>query len=108
MAFDITKVTGDMLGAAEGVFKEQWPKAKGAMKQVLDEEASAFKAIAEARIAGKISEEDFQRQMEDENETLQAGLAMVRVIEKKMAQDAINAMLKVFYEAVKAVIGTPL
>ena len=108
MAFDITKVTAEMLGAAEGVFKEQWPKAKGAMKQVLDEEAVAFKAIAEARIAGKISEEDFQRQMEDENETLQAGLAMVRLIEKKMMQDAINAALKVFSEAVKAAIGAPL
>jgi predicted NUDIX family NTP pyrophosphohydrolase len=108
MAFDISRVTNDMLGAAEGVFKEQWPKAKGAMKDLLDEEAAAFKAIAEARIAGKLSEEDFQRQMRDENETLQAGLAMVRVIEKKMLQDAINAALKVFSEAVKAALGAPL
>ncbi len=46
--------------------------------------------------------------MEDEKETLQAGLAMVRVIEKKMAQDAINAALKVFSEAVEAVLGAPL
>jgi hypothetical protein len=29
--------------------------------------------------------------MEDEKETLQAGWAMVRVINEKMAQDAINA-----------------
>jgi predicted NUDIX family NTP pyrophosphohydrolase len=108
MAFDITKVTADMLQAAEGVFKAEWPKAEGAMKDVLDEEAAAFKAIADARIAGKISEEDFQRQMEDEKETLQAGLAMVRVINKKMAQDAINAALAVFSEAVKAAISAAL
>ncbi len=69
------------------------------------EAVAAVKAIAEARIAGKISEEDFQRQMEDENDTLQAGTAMVRVVEKKMMQDAINAALKVFSEAVKAAAG---
>jgi hypothetical protein len=105
MAFDMNMVAQNMLGAAEGVLKDEWPKAKGAMKQVLQDHARALQAIAEARIAGKINDEDCQRQIEDENETLQAGLAMVRVIDKKMAQDAINSALRVFTEAVKAAIG---
>jgi len=108
MSFNITKVTTDMLHAAESVFESEWPKAEGAMKDVLAEESAAFKDIADARIAGKITEEDFQRQMDDEKETVQAGLAMVRVINKKLAQDAINAALTVFAEAVKAAIGGAL
>ncbi|HUJ11626.1 MAG TPA: hypothetical protein VL171_16560 [Verrucomicrobiae bacterium] len=108
MGFDITKVTEDMLHAAEGVFQSEWSKAQGALKDVLEEESAAFKAIAEARIDGKITDDDFQRQMEDEKETLRAGLAMVRVINKKIAQDAINAALTVFTEAVKAGIGAGL
>jgi len=55
-----------------------------------------------------IADEDFQRQMEDEKETPQAGLAMIRVINKKMAQGAINAALTDFTEAVKAAIGAAL
>ncbi|HUJ10439.1 MAG TPA: hypothetical protein VL171_10460 [Verrucomicrobiae bacterium] len=108
MSFDLTQVTTDMLQAAEGVFKAEWPKAEGAMKDVLAEESSAFKSIADARIAGKITDEDFQRQIADEKETLQAGLAMVRVVNKKMAQDAINAALTVFTEAIKVAIGAEL
>jgi len=46
--------------------------------------------------------------LQTKKETLRAGLAMARVTSKKMAQDAVNAALAVFSDAVKAAIGAGL
>ncbi|WP_243688767.1 hypothetical protein [Geotalea toluenoxydans] len=48
MGFELDKVFGDMLAAAEGVFRKEWPKVKDAMEQVLADEREALKNISEA------------------------------------------------------------
>ena len=104
MNFDFETVGQDMLGAAQGVLKGEWPKARAAMEQVLAEERAALERIAQYRLEGRITDQEMQQQLEDEKVALQAGLAMVRVAAKKTLQDATNAALDVFWKAVQAAL----
>ncbi|GAB7026359.1 hypothetical protein [Geotalea toluenoxydans] len=104
MGFELDKVFGDMLAAAEGVFRKEWPKVKDAMEQVLADEREALKNISEAYMSGALTDEELQDQLEGERDAFEAGVAMCKVKSKVTIQKAVNAALKVLEEAVKAVV----
>lgn len=104
MGFDIQKVAKEMLAAAEGEFRDEWPKVKKAMAQVLADEQDALEKIAQAYISGAISEDEFRDQLESERAVFAAGEAMVRVSSKVTIQKAVNAALQALMEAAKAAV----
>jgi len=104
MSFDIQKTIQDMVGAAEQVLKEEWPKVDAAVEQVLRDESDTLQNIAIERISGNITESDAARQIEDEKTVIESALAMLKVINKVMIQDAVNAALDVFWKSVKAAL----
>jgi len=104
MGFDINTVAKDMLSAAEGVFRDEWPKVKEVMEQVLADEQDALEKIARAYISGAINEEEFRDQLESERDAFAAGEAMVKVCSKVTIQKAVNAALQALMEAAKAAV----
>lgn len=105
MAFDIEAVLKDMGAAAGKVVSKEAPKVKGCVKDALEEEKDALEAIAEARLAGDITDEDVKEQLEAEKDALKAALLACQVKAKVAAQKAINAALKVFNKALKAALA---
>lgn len=104
MSFDIDQTFKDMLGAAKAIFESEWPKAKDAVEQVLNDEREALQNIAVERLKGNITEEDFKSHLEKEKLALEAGLSMLTVIAKATIQKAVNAAIEVFWKAVKAAV----
>ncbi|MGD2119530.1 MAG: hypothetical protein PVG66_14305 [Chromatiales bacterium] len=100
MSFDIDKTIGDMLSAASDVISGDWPHVKDCIEQAFKAEKDALKEIAEARIDGLIDDDDMKSQLEDEKVALEAALLACRVRAKIMAQNAINAAINVFKEAI--------
>ena len=104
MAFDIKTVVEGMLGAAGQVLADEWPKVQSSLQSVLLQEAATLEAIATARLAGEISEEEMQGQLEDEKKTLEACLLACEVQSKMATQKAINAAMDVLTGAVGAAL----
>ncbi len=104
MSFDLEKTLKEMLSAAKTVVADEWPAVKKDMKKVLNDEKEALKGIAEARTRGEITDDEFNEQMEDEKEALEAGLSMVKASRKATLQRAINAASNAFMNAVRAAI----
>lgn len=104
MSFEIHKTIQDMINAVEQVLKKEWPKVDAAVEQILINEAEALQNIAIERISGNITESDAARQIEDEKVVLESALAMLKVINKALIQDAVNAALDIFWKSVKAAL----
>ncbi len=104
MSFEIQKTIQDMINAVEQVLKKEWPKVDAAVEQVLRNEAEALQNIAIERISGNITESDAARQIEDEKVVLESALAMLKVINKALIQDAVNAALDIFWKSVKTAL----
>lgn len=109
MAFDIKTTIGDMLNAVKSVVSGEWPKVRECVKRALDEEAAFMRALAEARLAGELDDDTLAAQLRDEQETLEAVLAVCQLMSKKLIQDAANAAIdtlnKAISLAVKPLIG---
>ncbi len=93
-----------MLEAARKSFAEGGAKVKSCMTDALREEMKAFQDIAEARIRGEISEEDLESQLDDERRTLEASFLACRVESKVAIQNAANAAIEAFTDALKGVL----
>ena len=104
MAFDIDATIKDMGNAAAAVLAGEAPKIRDCLDKVLQDEKEALKAIADARIAGKITAADMKDQIADEREALKAALLVCKVKGKVAAQKAANAALKVLQNAVRAAL----
>jgi len=104
VGFELDKVFGDMLAAAEGVFRKEWPKVKDAMEQVLADEREALENVSKAYITGALTDEELQDQLDGERDAFEAGVAMCKVKSKVTIQKALNAALKVLEEAIKAAV----
>jgi uncharacterized protein YgfB (UPF0149 family) len=104
MAFAIGNVINDMLGAAGAVLGSEWPKVRSCVKSALEDEKEALADIAKARIDGDIDDAEMKSQLADEKETLKAALLVCQVHGKLAAQQAVNAAIDVFWNAVKAAI----
>ncbi len=104
MAFNAEQTEKDMLASVKAVMGSEWPKINDAMQQVLKDEREALQNIAVAYAAGKINDDDLKSQLEDEKDTLKAGLSMVRAVSTASLQKAVNAAIDTFWKAVLAAI----
>ncbi|MBA4417182.1 MAG: hypothetical protein C0392_04635 [Syntrophus sp. (in: bacteria)] len=108
MDFDINKTLEDMLAAATKVFTGKWPEIEGIVKTIMQNEKETLLMIAEARLNGEIDDDEMKGRLKQEKKVFKAGLLAVEIAGKKMAQDAINAALDVFWKAVKTALVTVL
>lgn len=106
MTFDIKATLSSMLGAMNNVISSDWPKVRDCVKKALAEEQQALETLAKARLSGEIDDAMLAAQLDDEKETLKSVLLVCEVIGKKMAQDAANAAIDVFNNAIKTAIGS--
>ncbi len=93
-----------MLEAARNSLAKGGPKVRSCMQEALKEETQAFQEIAEARIRGEISEEELESQLDDERKTLEAAFLACRVESKVAIQNAANAAIDAFTDALKGVL----
>lgn len=106
MTFDIKATLSSMLGAMNNVISSDWPKVRDCVKKALAEEQQALETLAKARLSGEIDDAMLAAQLDDEKETLKSVLLVCEVIGKKMVQDAANAAIDVFNNAIKTAIGS--
>jgi hypothetical protein len=104
MSFDIDGTIKDMGNAAAAVLAGEAPRIRACLDKALEDEKEALQMIAEARIAGEITNADMKSQIADEREALKVALLVCKVKGKVAAQKAANAALKVLQNA----IGTAL
>ncbi len=100
MTFDIKTTIGDMLDAVKSVVSGEWPKVRACVKRALDEEAAFLQSLAEARLAGELDDDTLAAQLRDEQETLEAVLAVCQLMSKKLIQDAANAAINTLNKAI--------
>jgi hypothetical protein len=104
MAFDIEKVLKEMASAASKVLSKDGAAVGNCVKSAIKDEEDALKAIAEARLAGEITDDDVEEHLDGEKDALKAALLACQVKAKATAQKAINAALEVFNKALKAAL----
>lgn len=104
MSFDIDGTIKDMGNAAAAVLAGEGPKLKSCIDKALEDEKEALQMIADARIAGEITNADMKSQIADEREALKAALLVCKVKGKVAAQKAANAALKVLEGAVRTAL----
>jgi hypothetical protein len=104
MAFDVDEILGDMSDAIESVLAGEWPAVRTCVRKALQDQRDAMDAIARARIANEISDEEATLQLEDEKVALTAALLACKVKAKVMTQEAANAAIKVLSGAIRAAL----
>ena len=101
MSFDIEKIIGDMISAVSSVTSDEWPGVEECVKKAFNEEKDALADIAKARLKKEIDDEDMKSHLEDEKVALEAALLACQVKAKLMAQNAANAAVDVFKDAIR-------
>jgi hypothetical protein len=100
MAFDIDQTLKQMGTAMASVLAGEWPKVQACVTQALQAERDVLSAIAEARLAGEIDDDELKSQLEDEKGALQAALLVCKISAEVMAQQAVNAAMRVPADAI--------
>ena len=102
------KAMQDMLEAIRKVISTEGPAMKDCIRKALEEERDALQEIALARMKEQITAEDMQSQLDDEKKAFEAMLLACQVVAKAMIQDAANAAIEVFANAVEGAIKAAL
>ena len=105
MKFDIESTVKSMVSAAKGSVGDDAPEAKETAQQFLEMNKNRLAKLAQYRITGKLSAEDFKSRMEDERKMLEAQFNTMKIISKVMAQNAANAAIRVLEDAVQAALS---
>lgn len=104
MSFDIGAVLGDMAGAVRNVVSGDSGKVRGYAKTIMENERGSLEELAQARLAGEISEEEFNDEIEREKKVLEAELLTLEIMTKAMTQKAVNSAIDIFVKAVKLAV----
>ena len=105
MATDWGKVLQDMLGAAEGVAKKQWPKLRQEAEEQLKTLTQVAIRIEARKKAGQISETNARFLMAQYELAARNVMFSIEGMTNIMVEQAYNAALAVFRDAVKAATG---
>lgn len=100
---DFEKLFNDILEAMKGEIKEDWPKAKGYLKQIIENNKESMIEITKYYLNGELTLEEYQTELEAEMKTVQTEMLALNVMKKKAIQDAVNAAISVVMKAVKIV-----
>jgi hypothetical protein len=104
MSFNIETVLKDMGVAAKKTLEKDLGEIEDFSKEILEEEEESLELIAKERVAGRWSEEKFNRELGREKKVIEAELLTIEIMTKAAAQRAVNAAIEVFVKAVKAAL----
>ncbi len=98
---DMDAVVNDMMAVLKQTVTKHWKELKIVMEQFLINRKERFKLLAELRMTGELSPENFDSRLQDEKRIAEAEMNALEVISKAMTQKAANAVIEVFEQAVK-------
>lgn len=104
MAFNFNLVLGDMTDAIRENSADEAGNISTYAETVMEKEKISLQELAQARLVGDISEQEFNDEVEREKKVLQAELLTLKIMGKAMAQRAVNAAMGVFINAIKVAI----
>jgi tRNA A-37 threonylcarbamoyl transferase component Bud32 len=104
MSFDIEAVVKKMGAAAKKTLEKDFGDIENFGAQVLENEKESLELIGKERVAGRWSEEKFNKELDREKKVMEAELLTVEIMTKAAAQRAVNAAIDVFVKAVKAAL----
>jgi len=105
---DFGKLAGDMLAAAAGAAKGQWPKIRDSVEPQFERLAQIGVDIEKKHLLGELDDDEARTLVAMEKNTLAAIAAGAKGQAKVAAQAAINAALAVLSTAVNAAVKFPL
>lgn len=101
MPFDINEVINNMKDAAIGAVKDDIENIPDYLLQVIENEKDSLNYLAEARLAGMITDEEFFDELEREKKVLEVEMLTISIMTKAIAQKAINAAMNALRDAIK-------
>jgi hypothetical protein len=108
MNFDINQVLIDMLTAIKGSVKKDGGKVKDITEQFFTHQKERLEELAAYHINGEITPEEFDTRLEQNKSIIEAELNAIKIVAKVVVQNATNAAIDVFNNAVKGAISTIL
>lgn len=96
---DWKTVWKDAVAAAEAVVSDRAPKAKGYVKDIVKAREKRIKLLLIALADGALDEATIEAELREEQAILESELLAVRVMVKKAAQDAANALIGTIQKA---------
>lgn len=101
MPFDINEVINNMKDAAIGAVKDDIENIPDYLLQIIENEKDSINYLAEARLAGVISDQEFFDELEREKKVLEVEMLTISILTKAIAQKAINAAMNALRDAIK-------
>ena len=104
MSFDIDTVKRDMTRALKGAIEDDVGDIGEYADIIMANQKHSLQELGEALVAGDISEDEFNSELEREKRVFEAELMTVQLMTRAAAQDAVNAAIDEFVEAVEAAL----
>jgi len=104
MSFNIDEVMENMLGSALEAVGPISNDIGSYTKRIIENEKEAITELAQQRLNGDLTDEEFADELLDEKDTFEAEMQAIGVMTKVMAQKAANAAMDVLSTAVKLAI----
>lgn len=104
MNFDINEVLAQMLGAIKKSVKDDWSVIKTSANTFLQDKKDRLQLLTSLRIQNQISQEFFQKRLNDEKRILESELHSIAILTKVAAQNAANAAIDVLQMAINTAL----
>ena len=104
MSFDIDAVKRDMTRAIKSAVEDDVGDIGEYADIIVENQQQSLQELGEALVAGDISEDEFNSELEREKRVVEAELMTVQLMTRAAAQDAVNAAIDEFVEAVEAAL----
>lgn len=101
---DINEILADMLSAVKASVTDDWKQAKETASEFLQRRKERLELLADMRIQDEITQEFFEKRLNDEADILKAELHSVAILTQAAAQRAANAAIDVLRNAVSALL----
>ena len=108
MPLDVQDIAQQMIAAAAGQFKKQWPDVKSYAESEFQKLAHTIVFIGEQRVAGKIDETESTLLLDMQKNASRAVFLTIKGIGLLTAEAAINAAFDVVRTAVNSALGLTL
>lgn len=104
MTIDYNATIGQMLAAMQTTAGKDWKKLKPRAEQILNTHKQQFELIAQLRLTGQVTDEEFTQMIDSEKLLMEASTNALEVMLKVIMQNCINAALQVLIKVVSAAI----
>ena len=104
MAFDINETLAEMLSKIKDVASDEWDDIKIVTGQFLENKKIRLEMYAKFRLNGDITQEEFEKHLEDEKLITESELHAIAVMKKATAQKIANAMIDTLNNAVRTAL----